>query len=288
LDGSGKGAKFYEARSAGIERGSVSAVTEVSCSQRGGSEVAGTPGGNHVVGRRGERRGGGRISAPFVLGAVMLATAAAVRLLQPEPIAPDAQPLLAESVPSQFGEWREVSSVAEQVDPARNADEPSMDRPYDDVLMRTYGNARGDVILLTLAYGRNQRQEVKIHRPDVCYTAQGFQLIRRSNVEFPVVALPNGRRVEGMRMLVSAPGRTEAVSYWIRIGDVFTDNAWAIRYHIFQQGISGRIVDGMLVRASQIVSGPDEAATDRYQLQEQFLADLVRALPPTARRQLVG
>ena len=227
------------------------------------------------------------MNTSVMLGVTMLATAAAVRLLQPEPIVASTQPTLAETVPSAFGEWKEVSSVAEQIDPARNADEPSMDRPYDDVLMRAYGNSRGDVVLLTLAYGRNQRQEVKIHRPDVCYTAQGFQLVSRSQVSFPVTGV-SGRQVEGMRMLVSAPGRTEAVSYWIRIGAVFTDNAWAIRYHIFQQGISGRAVDGMLVRASQIVSGTDAASPERYRLQERFLADLVRALPKSARRQLVG
>jgi EpsI family protein len=217
----------------------------------------------------------------------MLATAAAVRLLQPEPLTADSLAVLSQSVPSAFGDWKEVSSVAEQVDPARNPDEPSMDRPYDDVLMRAYGNSRGDVVLLTLAYGRNQRQEVKIHRPDVCYTAQGFELVSRSPVSFPVKGFA-GRPVEGMRMLVSAPGRTEAVSYWIRIGDVFTDNAWAIRYHIFQQGISGRAVDGVLVRASQIVSGPEAAPADLYRLQERFLAEMVRALPQSARRQLVG
>jgi EpsI family protein len=227
------------------------------------------------------------VNTSAILGVTMLATAVAVRLLQPEPIAAGSQPSLAASVPSSFGDWKEVSSITEQVDPARSADEPSMDRPYDDVLMRTYGNSRGDIVLLTLAYGRNQRQEVKIHRPDVCYTAQGFQLVNRSVVSFPVTGLA-GRPVEGMRMLVSAPGRMEAVSYWIRIGDVFTDNAWAIRYHIFQQGIAGRAVDGMLVRASQIVPGAGTASPERYRLQERFLADLVRALPKPARRQLVG
>jgi len=227
------------------------------------------------------------VNTSVMLGVTMLATAAAVRLLQPEPVAPSSQPMLAQSIPGAFGEWKEVPTRAEQVDPARNAAEPNLDRPYDDVLMRTYGNARGDIVLLTLAYGRNQRQEVKIHRPDVCYTAQGFQLISRSPVSFPVTGVGGGQ-VEGMRMLVSAPGRTEAVSYWIRIGDVFTDNAWAIRYHIFQQGISGRAVDGMLVRVSQIVSGADAASPDRYRLQERFLADLIHALPKSARRQLIG
>lgn len=227
------------------------------------------------------------MNSTTILGAVMLATAAAVRLLQPEPVVADPPLLLAQTVPTAFGDWREVSSLAEQVDPARGADEPSMDRPYDDVLMRTYANSRGDVVLLTLAYGRNQRQEVKIHRPDVCYTAQGFQLVSRSPVTFPVTG-EAGRPVAGMRMLVRAPGRTEAVSYWIRIGEVFTDNAWAIRYHIFQQGLAGRAVDGMLVRASQILPGTDAASPERYRLQERFLADLVRALPDAVRHQLTG
>jgi EpsI family protein len=223
----------------------------------------------------------------IVLGATMLATAAAVLVLQPEPLPANSQPVLAQTVPTAFGDWREVSAVAEQVDPGKSAEDPSMDRPYDDILMRAYGNSRGDVVLLTLAYGRNQRQEVKIHRPDVCYTAQGFQLVSRSRVSFPVTGI-GGKSVEGMRMLVSAPGRTEAVSYWIRIGDVFTDNAWAIRYHIFEQGVSGRAVDGMLVRASQIVPGSRVASPERFRLQERFLADLVRALPKQARRQFVG
>ncbi len=192
---------------------------------------------------------------PMILGLSMIATAFGVELLQPTPLPVAERGSLAQSIPTQFGDWKEVSFGAEQVDPGKGAaDEPNMDRPYDDVLMRAYGNSRGDVVLLALAYGRNQRQEVKIHRPDVCYTAQGFQLVERASIALPVQGT-QGAQVNGMRMLVKAPGRTEAVSYWIRIGDVFTDNAWSIRYHIFTQGMAGRAVDGVLVRASQIVQG---------------------------------
>jgi hypothetical protein len=44
----------------------------------------------------------------------------------------------------------------------------------------------------------------------------------------------------------------------------------------------------MLVRASQIVSDGQSVSPERYRVQERFLADLVRALPKPARRQLVG
>jgi EpsI family protein len=222
-------------------------------------------------------------ATPIVLGVAMIATAVGVQWLQPNPLPIDQRASLARSIPTQFGDWKEVSYAEDQIDPGKGtADEPNMDRPYDDVLMRAYGNSQGDIVLLAVAYGRNQRQEVKIHRPDVCYTAQGFQLVERSPVSLPF------SDVHGMRMLVKAPGRTEAISYWIRIGNVFTENAWAIRYHIFKQGLAGQAVDGVLVRASRIEQGSATGSGARYRVQEQFLGDLVRALPPPARRLLLG
>jgi EpsI family protein len=224
-------------------------------------------------------------ATPVVLGLAMIATAIGVQWLQPELLPAAGRATLAQSIPVQFGDWQEVPFTGDQIDPGKGtADEPNMDRPYDDLLMRAYGNSRGDVVLLAVAYGRNQRQEVKIHRPDVCYTAQGFQLVERSPVSLPV----SGAAIHGMRMLVKAPGRTEAVSYWIRIGEVFTENAWSIRYHIFKQGLAGKAVDGVLVRASRIEQGSGPASGARYAVQEQFLGDLVRALPPQARRLLLG
>lgn len=225
-------------------------------------------------------------ATPIVLGVAMIATAVGVQWLQPEALPVSGRESLARSIPTQFGDWKEVSYAGDQIDPGKGtADEPNMDRPYDDVLMRAYGNSRGEVVLLAVAYGRNQRQEVKIHRPDVCYTAQGFQLVERSRVSMPFSSSPD---IQGMRMLVKAPGRTEAVSYWIRIGNVFTENAWAIRYHIFKQGLAGRAVDGVLVRASRIEQGGTTVSGSRYRVQEEFLGDLVRALPPQARHLLLG
>ena len=225
---------------------------------------------------------------PSVLGLAMGATALAATLIAARPVPVSAGPTLDETVPRQFGEWREIPSAAPQVDPTTGvAGEPNMDRPYDDVLMRAYANARGDVILLALAYGRNQRQEVKIHRPEVCYTAQGFELVSRAPVEFPITD-SSGRHVSGTRMLVEAPGRVEAVSYWIRIGNLYSDNAWAIRYHIFREGIAGRTPDGILVRASQIIAPGRPVSDEHFEKQERFLAELVEAMGGRARKLLVN
>jgi EpsI family protein len=215
----------------------------------------------------------------------MLIAASAAWWLAPRSVAA-AVPFLAQGIPAAFGEWKEIQTTALPVDPrsdARNG--RSMDDPYDDVLMRTYGNESGDVILLALAYGKNQRQEVKIHRPELCYVSQGFDILQRTSTELSVSR--GSGQVSGVRMLVSAPGRAEAVSYWIRIGNRYTDNAWATRYYLFTEGMKGRVPDGILVRASQIVADPANVSSDRYRLQERFLAELVQASSPAIRSVLV-
>jgi EpsI family protein len=121
--------------------------------------------------------------------------------------------------------------------------------------------------------------------------AQGFKVIKRWPSAFavpsPAVSRQSGSAQDGARMLVQAPGRTEAVSYWIRIGRSYSGNAWATRYYIFKQGLNRRSVDGILVRVSQIIDTPEAASESRYRLQEQFVADLVNAMPPAAQLLLV-
>src|SRR5690349_18992261 len=74
-------------------------------------------------------------ATPIVLGLAMVATALGVRWLQPEPLPVNGQQSLAQSVPTRFGDWKEVPFAEDQIDPGKGtADEPNMDRPYDDVL----------------------------------------------------------------------------------------------------------------------------------------------------------
>ena len=65
------------------------------------------------------------------------------------------------------------------IDPrSQRPGETDPEAPYDDVLMRSYTNAHGEVVMLALAYGRHQRQEIKIHRPELCYTSQGYAVLQ--------------------------------------------------------------------------------------------------------------
>jgi EpsI family protein len=222
----------------------------------------------------------------LIVAGLVLASAAAW-VLTPRLRQPAMAAALESLVPVSFGEWREIT-LANAVDPrTKLPGEADREAPYDEVLLRGYANGSGDVMVLALAYGAHQRQEVKIHRPELCYTAQGFQVLRRSPID---VILP-GESVlpaQGARMLVRGADRVETVSYWIRIGSLYSRSPWKTRSHIFTEGLRGRVVDGMLVRVSQMLPDLASATPQRFALQEQFLGELVAAMPPAARGLLVG
>jgi EpsI family protein len=189
-------------------------------------------------------------------------------------------PPLATSIPTQFGDWTEIKSSIVQADLTAMEDgQKSINQPYDDVLTRTYVNKAGDQVMLALAYAKEQRQDVKIHLPEVCYPAQGYQVISNTLTSLPILA--NGATIPGKRLLTTGNGRTEAVSYWVRIGDAYPIGGLATRMKIFSDGIGVNVTDGMLVRASMLIDDA-ASATRAYATQEGFLRELVSAIRPNA------
>lgn len=192
------------------------------------------------------------------------------------------------TVPKQIGEWRELPNPMIQVDTSVPTTEgTNRDQPYDDLVSRTYVNAKGEQIMVALAYGSQQRQEIKIHRPELCYPAQGWQVDSLKRTTFPV---PNaqGTGIPGFRLVAkqsNGPGY-ELVSYWIRIGNSYSDSAWTTRMAIMKEGLQGRMTDGVLVRVSQRSNKPPES-DEAFKQQEQFAAQLVAATAPEGKILLV-
>jgi EpsI family protein len=183
---------------------------------------------------------------------------------------------LAQAIPSQFGDWKELKTGLTQTSLSTNTQGGlTEEQPYDEVLMRTYANSKGEQVMLALAYAREQRQEVKIHRPEVCYTAQGYKPLDERDVEMPQTGGRSG--VLGKRLLMGSSYRTEAVSYWIRMGSAYPQSGAGARMAILQYGLKGIVPDAVLVRASSIVAKPQEASS-AFRRQERFLAELVQAM----------
>jgi EpsI family protein len=188
------------------------------------------------------------------------------------------QAKLAQQVPKMFGDWREEEGGAAQIVSPEVAQ--TLSQIYSDTLSRTYVNARGERIMLSLAYGRNQGRDLQVHKPEVCYRAQGFAiggLVKRE------VAVGH-TQVPIMNLVATLGPRHEPITYWIRSGDTIVRGWFEQNRARLVSGLKGEIPDGLLVRVSSI--SRDTAAA--YRLQEEFLRDMLLAIQPDNLAMFVG
>jgi EpsI family protein len=195
-------------------------------------------------------------------------------------------PALAVLIPERFGSWiaepESVSPVLVVPDAVADA-AVAQGATYDDVLMRTYRRADGARVMVAAAYGRRLSQERKIHRPELCYYAQGFAV---TPLGIRAVHFGAAHEVESQALLTQNRSRTEIVTYWIRVGERVASNPWDQRWTIFRDGLAGTVPDGLLVRASSLADSPSDAERE-LRLQHAFLADLYAQVPDATRRFLV-
>ena len=215
-----------------------------------------------------------------VLAALMVSSAAVTRALTPTARMADAQGSfsLEQMVPRSFGDWQVDTRVMPlQVDPATQA---KLDRIYNQTLGRTYVNRNGDRVMLSIAYGGDQGDNMGVHKPEVCYTAQGFTV--RDGQEG---RLDTGQGVLPVKRLFAIAGaRQEPITYWITVGRKATMPGVEQRLQELRYGLSGTVADGMLVRVSSISGEPASA----YVLQDQFVRSLLAAMDKPARERLAG
>jgi EpsI family protein len=224
----------------------------------------------------------------FLAGLLLIGASGLAYALRPTPIVEARDVNLEHQIPTSFGEWHEVRTGLVQVDLAprgeNGEEEASLRWPYDQTLTRVYQRADGQMIMLALAWGSKQRQEIKVHRPELCYAGQGLQIVEQRHVS---IDLSPGASVEANRLLTRNASRVEPVTYWIRIGDNIMAKGRKVRVEIFQQALHGRIPDGILFRVSQALS-PSASADASYRVQEAFIRELLSSVDQGGRRLLIG
>lgn len=215
-----------------------------------------------------------------VMLVLMVLVAFASMALRPPTRAADATPKykLEEIVPRQFGEWREIPPTTSQV--INPGTQQLLDQLYSQMLMRTYVHSSGYRVMLSLAYGDDQRGNLQAHMPDVCYPAQGFKLEERSESTLPTAF----GEIQTRRISTRNQMRAEPVTYWYIVGDTLTRNRIEQRLVEIKMGFSGEPPDGLLFRVSSIDDQPVRA----YGLHDQFVQDLLKAIPARDRARLAG
>lgn len=186
--------------------------------------------------------------------------------------------VLEAAVPKSFGEWTELPDQSTQV--VNPQTKELLDKLYSQILTRTYVNKDGYRIMLSMAYGDDQRGGLQAHRPEVCYPAQGFTLTKTEDGALPT-AFGN---IEVRRLTTSLGARNEPVTYWLTVGDQVIRNQLDKRMAQIRLGLTGQIPDGLLFRVSSI----DKDAGRAFAMQQKFAADLMTAVPANTRRQLSG
>jgi EpsI family protein len=220
-----------------------------------------------------------RLATAVTMAALMFAAAVAGAVLRPSQKAGERgdSPKLENLIPQRFGGWQQQQESVGVVNPQT---QQLLDKLYSQTLTRIYADARGYRIMLSLAYGDDQRGELQAHRPEVCYPAQGFALHGNRTA-----TLDTGFGAITVRQLDTSLGaRKEPVTYWFTVAGKPVGDKLQHRLIEMRLALSGQVPDGLLFRVSSIDPDPARA----YAAHQRFVADLLRELSPTDRQRIAG
>ncbi|WP_374341374.1 exosortase-associated protein EpsI, B-type [Methyloversatilis sp.] len=219
---------------------------------------------------------------PALVAAVLMGSAAAVAtVLTPSQKIVDRLPKLdlEVAIPGQFGEWKVDTRATGGVVNPQQAEK--LNQLYSQILSRTYVNRQGYRVMLSIAYGEDQRDSNQLHYPEVCYPSQGFQVTSNK-----VGSITTERGLIPVRKLEShlSGQRFEPITYWTTVGDKALLGGTRKKIIEMEYGLKGEIPDGLLFRVSSI----DKQSNDAFAVQESFVRELLKSLDPAVRSRISG
>lgn len=216
----------------------------------------------------------------LVVGLLMFAAAGMALALRPTEKVADAGPKvdLETLIPKQFGDWKIDETIVPLI--ANPEQEALINKIYNQTLTRTYVNSRDDRIMLSIAYGGNQSDNMAVHKPEVCYPGQGFQIVKNS---MGIFATGEGE-IPVKRLVATQGPRIEPITYWTTVGDTVAVHGLKWKLQQLKFGLTGKIPDGLLFRVSSIQADDAKA----YQIQDGFIREMLKAMPADGRQRIVG
>ena len=216
----------------------------------------------------------------LVIGVCMFAAAGMALALKPTNKIADAGPAvdLEVLIPKTFGDWKIDTTIAPLItNPVQQA---VIDKIYNQTLTRTYVNSRSERIMLSIAYGGDQSDSMAVHKPEVCYPSQGFQILKNK----PDIFSTGAGDIPVKRLVATQGPRIEPITYWTTVGDKVAVNGVKWKLQQLKYGLTGKIPDGLLFRISSIQA--DESAA--YRMQDDFSRALLAVLTPEDKKRIIG
>ena len=216
----------------------------------------------------------------LIIGFCMFAAAGMALGLKPTTKVADAGPAvdLEVLIPQSFGDWKIDTTIVPLI--ANPEQEALINKIYNQTLTRTYVNSRNERIMLSIAYGGDQSDSMAVHKPEVCYPAQGFQILKNRNDVFSTGA----GDIPVKRLVATQGPRIEPITYWTTVGDTVAVSGMRRKLQQLKYGMTGKIPDGLLFRISSIQA--DESAA--YLTQDDFSRALLGALTPVGKERIIG
>ncbi len=179
--------------------------------------------------------------------------------------------------PTKVGNWEFTTVNGLVLPPA----DQMRDRLYNAILTRYYASPTNLPVMMLIAYNGKQDGMLQVHRPETCYPAAGYDLLKEEII--PLDA-GGGLSVPGHYISARSTSRHEQLIYWTRIGNDFPVQWWAQHWAVAKENLKGRIPDGVLIRFS--TAAPDDATAIRTL--KRFIPEMIAELSPTARRLIFG
>jgi EpsI family protein len=181
-------------------------------------------------------------------------------------------------IPKQFGEWEiDPTVIPLSVSPDIQA---NINRFYSQTLSRTYKNSRGERFMLSIAYGDDQSDSKQVHKPEICYPAQGFKVTEVWDAVLHTRFGPiSVKRLEAQR-----GEHIEPITYWTTVGEQVVTSNFKKKLAEIDYGLNGFIPDGLLFRVSSI----DRDNSQAFIAQAAFVSQLMDALDAPARKRIAG
>ncbi len=219
-----------------------------------------------------------------VLAGAMLATAGLSEWATPRRLMAVESPIppLSDLLPLNFGAWRGEDASGHQLVAADV--QAVLDHLYQQTLSRFYRHPRLGVTMLSVAYGGDQSDATRVHRPEVCYPAQGFVIGPLRRERLTLGNPPHRRRLPISRVTAKLGSRNEPITYWITVGYRVATRSLEQKAIQIRYGLTGVVPDGLLVRVSSLHRDSEEG----WWMQNRFIDGLFMALSGHHRDRVFG
>lgn len=185
---------------------------------------------------------------------------------------------LQQVVPRQFGEWTYDARIR-LVEPAADGIARQI---YSQEVGRGFRDREGNLVMLLVAYGPNQTARLQLHRPEICYVAEGFRVSTPADAS--VTYREGAAPLNLLRLTARRESRVEPISYWVRVGDDISNGVWSRQISRMKLTLRNKVADGALIRVSTI----GVAENKSYEVQDRFIRDFYDALAPQDRAFFFG